>query len=438
MALPNSFQTEDIGAELAVLSTLWNEPLSRASINRILPQFFVNPFHSMLFKEFREMVEKNEPFDTILLTNRIGARASAVEVTGFTLNELVLEREAFEWNIKYLAELYFLRVSLNVSQKIIHHANDRDIENIVKSATSLDRVHSALFARNNHTDHILGAVNEINQRNQLIPTSFKRLNALIGGFTRKDISSVGGKPGHNKTTFVLFDAVQTIKMGLVDKVVYFAVDESGDKIAMRIFASELDISLSDMRNGRVVLDPLVIKEALDKVLGGRLIIVDNLTKDDEIAQAIKDIKPDRAIIDHIQELNYGNEGISDQKVMVACGKFKRAAKDTNANVTIISQVRDKLVDERYDSKIPRPHDFLYASDLRRKSREQCVVYWEYKDSQKELDFAFFDFIVWKSSYSDTGKVKFIIEPDKSRFFERNMSHTVEEPKTDESVWNNLV
>ena len=436
--IPSQYQVEDPNAERIVLTTVWNEPLARKFISGLFPQLFVNQINAVIFVTLRDMVEKNEPFEATILSAKLTGKMRPTEVMEFVIDEKVLTQEAFEWNARRLRDLYYSRVALNVASKINKFALENDVRSVIRSADSLNKVHSALYGREITTDHFHESVNVINSQEELIPTSFKKLNSLIGGFTRGDISAIGGKPGHNKSTFTTYDAVQSIKMGYADKILYFAVDEGGDKVARRIIASELDISLSQMRSKQVKLDANETSAAIKKILGNRFIIIDNAFDADRIFEAICDIRPSRAIIDHIQELNYGDEGISDTKVTVASQKLKRAAKIANANVTILSQVRDKLVDERYDDKLPRPHDFLYGSDLRRKAREQCVVYWEFKDTQKDVDYPFFDFVIWKSTYSETGKFKLMIDPDKARFYEKGASREiVDRPKSESEVWDKI-
>lgn len=363
------------------------------------------------------MVAHDEPFESAYMFDRLTKKLPQYDVALFTTEGTTLGEREFEWNANHLKELYYLRISMQINKKLESAILERKLNLIPKLGRAFESAREYVFRTNGNVDFFAKAVDAINSPVEYVPTSFPTLRKLIGGYTRKQISSIGGKSGHNKTTFALFDAVEQLKLGYAERILYVSVDEDGEMVARRVLASQLGIPLSAMRNKEIQLNSTEIHKAISKILGNRLIIIDNLLDAESISASILDLKPDRVIIDHIQELNYGKEGISDAKLMVAAGQFKQAAKAVNANVTILSQVRDKLIDERYDSKVPRPHDFLYASDLRRKSREQCVVYWGYKDSQIPVEMPFFDFIVWKSTYSETGKVKFSIDPDKAVFYD---------------------
>jgi replicative DNA helicase len=432
---------EHINARLEnqILATLYQEENSRHYFKKLFPQVFFQNEAKDFFKIIQELHYKSMPFNIEYMMANYGKRLPALEMaTIYTESSERLDPKTMFWAVEQIKELYFLRLSLYYSQRMAVAVREENQKLILGLANAIPKVRSAIFKNGqDSSDHFKRAIEVINSTDEYIPFSSPRARALFGGWTKGDVSSCGGKSGHNKTTFILFDAKESIKQGTCNKILYFAIDETGEKIARRIIASEAGISLSGMRNKTVTLDYEEVKKAIGTIFKNKLVIIDDLFDAQQIQQAILDIKPDRFIIDHVQELDYGKDGISDQKVTVACKLFKEAAKLTRSNGTIISQVRDKLIDERFEDKVPRPHDFLYASDLRRKSREQTVVYWEYKDNQDNVALLQnFDFIVWKSTYSDTGRIRFIVDPDKASFSERNVTQAVD-ARTEESIWHQI-
>lgn len=424
--------------ERRVLSTLLCEEKARDSITKVLVGSFYLAEHRSIYAALKKIHLNRQPVDMVYMMENYGDGISPLTLVELWNVDKIFDREMFEWAIVRLKELYYLRISLELSNRISVATQTLDIVRTAKLANSITKSYHALLTKNIKLDVIEDAVAVINSSDEYIPFSSPLCHAKYGGWTRKDLSSVGGKSGHNKTTFAIFDATESLKKGFAHKILYFAVDEPGEMIVRRVIANDLDISLSAMRSKTITLNVDEVRRALSAIYADRFVVIDDTRSADDISQAIMDIKPDRAIVDHIQELDYGEDGISDQKVMVAAGKLKHAAKIAGANVTVLSQVRDKLIDERFEDKIPRPHDFLYASDLRRKSREQTVVYWEYKDSQDEMMMDIFDFIVWKSTYSETGKVKFAITPDKARFSEQLFTRdATNKPHTEADLWEKL-
>ena len=429
--------------ECKVLATLYNNLIYNAyrertekHITYLFPQVFSDINNQAIFKAFSECISKRLP-TTFEFIEKTFPTVSLFEMLAG--DRFGSDPRDLLWAIRHLKELYYLRISQDIALKISHAARDSQFDLIEKLAGTIPKVRKRVFDEGQQNgDHFKTAVEVINSKSEFIPFHSPRAEMLFGGWTRSDISSIGGKSGHNKTTFIAYDAKESIKRGTVNKIIYFSVDEPGEKIARRIIASELTISLSAMRNKTIRLEYQEIQRAIGKIFKDRFILIDDLFDAEHIQQAVLDIKPDRFIVDHIQELDYGKDGISDQKVTVASKLLKEAARLTHSNGTIVSQVRDKLIDERFEDKIPRPHDFLYASDLRRKSREQTVVYWEYKDKQDDESLLkHFDFIIWKSTYSDTGKIRFIIDPDKATFTEMESKKTISDQHTEDSIWNSL-
>jgi replicative DNA helicase len=429
--------------ECKVLATLYhnlinNEYKDRTEkhITYLFPQVFSDVNNQGIYKALSHCVLKRLP-TTYEFIEKTFPGISLFEVIAGDM--FGADPRDLLWAIRHLKEIYYLRLTQDIAIKISDAAQASQIELIEKLAGTLPKVRKRVFDEGQQNDnHVRTAVEVINSKSEFIPFSTPRAEKLFGGWTRSDISSIGGKSGHNKTTFIAFDAKEAVKRNTVNRIIYFSVDEPGEKIARRIIASECDISLSAMRNKTITLDYEEIKRAVEQIFKNRFIIIDDCFDAEKIQQAVLDIKPDRFIVDHIQELDYGKDGISDQKVTVASKLLKEAARLTNSNGTIVSQVRDKLIDERFEDKIPRPHDFLYASDLRRKSREQTVVYWEYKDKQdNESLLKYFDFIVWKSTYSDTGKIRFIIDPDKASFVELESKKTISDQRTEDGIWNQM-
>jgi replicative DNA helicase len=404
-----------------VISTLFLYPAARDKYIRKLFQGCFTGMYKEAFKIIRDVHFSNAPMDFVYISEKY-KNTSNISMLDFVtaVGEYANVDVSFmDWGVDYLKNTYFSKIIDNMCIKMKNSIMNGSKEDVFRYTDSIGKSYRAIYRDNvEMTDHFSEFINSLQSSNENIKTSFSKLNKVIGGWTRKDITSIGGKPGHNKTTFSVFDLTEEIQLGYVNKAIYFAVDETGDKIARRIIAKDLDVSLTELREGKVELNKEEIVSSIKRLYGDKLIIIDNAFTPDEISKIILDIMPDRVIIDHLQELDYGNEGISDTKVTVSCAKLKAVAKRANCNITLLSQVRDKLIDERFEDKIPRPHDFLYASDLRRKSRELCVVYWEYQDKQDaEEIMGIFDFIVYKSTYSPRTRIRLEINPDKARFTE---------------------
>lgn len=419
------YQTEDLEAELSLIETLIYEEVARKEfVNKMFTGLFTPP-QTLVFNAIKRLHNIGQPVDLLSLSIELRGKLSELDLVNIVGKAArIVDRETFSYRFEHLKTLYFLRFARHTQEMMERAAMSSQLTGILSAAARLQSVHSKLFSPQDKTNGVFdSAVGVINSPIEFVPCSFPILRGLMGGWSRGDMSAIGGKPGQNKTTFTLYDAKESLRQGLCNKILYVSVDEPASMVARRIIADEMDISLKAMRDKKIELSNEEVEKVVASAYKGKLFIMDNLFTCEAIAEAILDLNPDRTIVDHIQECDYGDEGISDQKVTVGMKKLKFAAKTTKSNVTVLSQVRDKQVDERYEDRIPRPHDFLYGSDLRRKAREQAVVYWEYKDTEEPAHINFFQVVVYKSTYSDTGRAHFIIDPDKARFFEKKRDIT---------------
>lgn len=419
-----------------VVTMLAMDYVREALIRKIPHQAFYFPHHQLIIKLLQECVRENKPTDPTFIKSVLGTRIDENVLNSYLFADTAKQGLSFrgcEWAIDELKKLYYSRVSFLVSDKISKLSMLGEHGKIVTLSNTLGSFRANLF-NVSQTDKFAEAVVLANSSDEYITAPYENMATLMGGFTRKDVSAIGGKSGHNKTTFALSVATDLIKIGAIKKLLYISADEPGEQIARRIIAKDLRIKTSDMRQKRIILDADEVNRAVTSVYKNRLIILDDCVKPADIAVAIQDNKPDMTIIDHLQELDYEDMGgLSDQAVTRGMTRMKFANRSIGGNLMVLSQVRDKLIDERIDDKMPRPHDFLYGSDLRRKSRELMVVYWRYKDTYVKTDKEVFELAIHKSTYSDTGTLKFHYNPEYAEFLPLS-GHSEHKKQDSGDIW----
>lgn len=422
--------------EKKVIVTFLNVSVTREHLIKKIPhQAFYFPSHQLLIKLLQECVREGKPTDPVFINSVLGTKIESTTLNWFLsvgIDSYGLTFRGTEWAIDELKRLYFNRVSYAVSDKISKHAMTGDHAKIVTLSNTLGGFRSRLFEQkdNNVFDK---AVVLANSNDEYIKAPYPNISDLIGGFTRKDLSAIGGKSGHNKTTFALSIGTSLIKSAGINKLLYISADEAGEQVARRIIANDMRIKTSDMRQKRIQLDPAEVNKAVTTVYKNKLLILDDVNKPVDIATAIMDYKPDMTIIDHLQELDYEEYGgLSDSAVTRGLTRMKLANRLVRGNLFILSQVRDKLIDERIDDKMPRPHDFLYASDIRRKARELMVCYWRYKDTYAKDDKPIFELAIYKSTYSETATVRFQYNPEYAEF--TPLANPEPQQKRQEDMW----
>lgn len=425
--------------EKKVVATLLYNDVARKFLIKKLPYqalYYSEP--RLILKILHECFRENKPIDAIFFTQVLGSKINPIVISDYfhPRSDNLLTVQGCEWGVDKLKELYYGRVAYTVGDKIRDGALNGMPDRAITLANTLTTFKSKLFTQDKG-DVVEETVKAIMSPDEYIQSPYFNMRNLFGGFTKKDVTTIFGKSGHNKTTFVLALASDEIKLGLVNKILYVSIDEAGEKMFRRIIAKDLRIRTSDMRHKRIELDINEVRKAVDTIYKDKLIILDDLFTPEQIATAILDIKPDQVIIDHVQEISYDG-GISDAGVTNAASIIKHAGRKVGANIFFLSQVRDKQIDERILDKVPRPHDMLYASHLRVKSRELMGVYWKYKDSQNKEDKHIFEVYLHKSTYSDTGVMMFEYNPEYAEFepiMEQTRQSLLPQSNQQGSVWD---
>ena len=406
---------KDYRLELSVLSTL-----KYRGKPEIIPLFFTSIFESFgtraVFKFLKDHLLEGKPADPRYILDALRNKDEQLFVN-ITLNKLnekdCLSDAAMIWAAARLKQLYFYRTAKKIQEKADRAMKENKIKKVVGLTSEVERLYSRLFLRAESKDFFASSVDMANNEREYIKTPYRKLNNIIGGWTNKGLSCIGAKSSHNKTTFSVHMITNELKLGYLDRALIISMDEPGEMIARRIIASEMNISLSDMRDKKVKLSKKDVMDAM-KIFGKRLIIIDDIFTPDEIYEAMMDIKASQTLIDHIQEPAF-DEGMSDASITRLLTLIKHAAVKTNTQVLALSQVRDKTINERAD-KVPRSHDFYYSSTIRQKSREQLVLYWRYVDTLENAHFNTLEIYPYKSTYSRIGKpIRLYYEPDYARF-----------------------
>jgi replicative DNA helicase len=316
--------------------------------------------------------------------------------------------------------------------------NDSNYTNrIVARAKGMVKVSDVLHGKirgDSDIDQIASAMEEINSDDKVIRTSSQLLNNLITGFSRGYVDTVGAKSGHCKSSWSDYNILQNILQNKVRKVTVITPEESATTRITRLFAMICGISTTAMREKTVEVLPEHVAH-VDKVIGGRLHIVEKYDKMKDILDVMHavDDETDMIYIDHINGIDYPG-GSDHMRNMIGnipglVQREKRIAKEKNINIVNLSQVKDKdiMTSESRLMKFPRYYDLYGSSVLYQAAREMLMLWYPIKDVEDSGtmnalggNFDPSDLIirVEKSSFSALGSVKLTYNPAFNTFADK--------------------
>ena len=205
------------------------------------------------------------------------------------------------------------------------------------------------------------------QDSNLIPFNLAHLDSFAGGMTRKEITVVGGRPGHGKTTLVI-----NIIRGLIYQgynVMLFNREMSNTEMLKKMVVMESkELEYGVVRRNELEDNDKETFDTTSEMMKDKyknLTMYDNIRSLNDCLREISKHKPDVVIDDYIQLIQVDDikEGrrFEIEKIMQ---EYKWISKSENCSVILVSQL-NREIEKRLD---PRPRMSDYAEIIVAKSR----------------------------------------------------------------------
>ena len=304
-------------------------------------------------------------------------------------------------------------------------ANNSDVYDKILQTHSL--CSSLINARPSDKPDVESLVNQAimeleRSESKLLNTGYESLDRFAGGLTRGEITIVGGRPGHGKTTFLL--NLLSSMLGQGYRVILFNRELPNTEVIKKLICLESGkLSYGMMRKG--VFSPSEIerlKEAKEmlvkKFSPENFLMFDNLKNFSKSSSEVKKFKPDVIFDDYIQLIDAADSRI-DRRLQLErlCNDYKWLAKESNAAVVIASQLNRQL--EYRGSKVrPQLSDLAESGAIEQVAENVFFTYYDYKiNPLKGLGKDKLQIIASKVRYGDTGDVVLKFEGDKCKISE---------------------
>jgi replicative DNA helicase len=214
-----------------------------------------------------------------------------------------------------------------------------------------------------------------------LPSGFRDLDTLLGGFQKSDLLIFAGRPGMGKTSFMLSTAVNAARIG--GRVAIFTMEMGVDQLVQRIVSMETNISSQKLRTGN--LEPNEYSrfvEAAGRVARFPIFIDDSPALSPmEIRTKCRRLQHEHGIdivmIDYIQLMNAGGQYRNNrvQEVSYISRQMKELARELNVPVFSAAQL-SRAVEQRQDKR-PLLSDLRESGSL---EQDADIVMFLYRDS----------------------------------------------------------
>ena len=311
---------------------------------------------------------------------------------------------------KKIYEKYLLRLVIEQAEEIVKNAiNNKSnaLDTLVKAHTSIGELISLSPDSVFYIDESLSqAIESIRNTDKLlIQTNFKNLDKFAGGLTRGEITIVGGRPGHGKSTMLLNLLSNILDGG--HKVLLFNRELTNVEVLKKILAIESGkLSYTMIRQGIYDVENLQeldrVREYISKKYSpDKFRMYDKLRDFSSSATEIKKFKPDVILDDYIQLIKPDNPDDPRRlQLERLVNNYKWIAKEYSSVVILASQLNRGL--ESRGTQRPQLSDLAESGAIEQVAENVFFVYYAYKLDQKPENKNLITLVAAKVRYGETG------------------------------------
>ena len=356
----------------------------------------------------KDLYKDGIEIDFITLSDKVKdmtGKSEAYFITG--LADMVPSTTNVEQYARIVWEKYIQRETAKSAHKLVTASYDdyKEVDNILEKHNKLiTELKEIQPSKKRDIEDIVEEMKQVvKEDSNLIPFNLAHLDAFAGGMTRKEITVIGGRPGHGKTTLVINMVRGLIEQGY--NVMLFNREMSNTEMMKKMVVMESkgleytyirknDLSDLSKKEFEKVSDRI-------KVMYKNLMMYDNIrTLADSLREVAKH-KPDVVIDDYIQLIKV--DGVKEgrrfeiEKIMQ---EYKWICKSENCASILVSQL-NREIEKRLDPR-PRMSDYSESGVIEQTAESAMFVFYGHNfDSERYSPYKS-EIIVSKSRYGRIG------------------------------------
>lgn len=412
-----------IEAEQATLGSILidNDAIFKV-IDFLQPEHFYRTAHQIIYESIRELIEKNEPVDLLTLSEHLRKKGKLDEVGGFsylaTLTNIAPTALNIEVYAKIVEEKAILREIIKSGIEIINlaFAGEDDVGTILDKSQEIlfniakKRMVSPFYPLKELLKESFDRIESLykEKKNILgIPTHFKKLDEILGGFHKNDLIILAARPSIGKTSLSINIC---INVALKEKipVAIFSLEMSKEQIVERILESTANVNFHKLKTsllseedwsrlgrayGPLYDAPIYIDDSSD------ISILEIRTK----ARRLKNTKNlGMIVVDYLQLMHLKTKVENRvQEISELTRGFKKLARELELPVLVISQLSRAI--EKRESKKPMLSDLRESGSIEQDA--DVVMFLNREDDDIGKDQTNVELIVAKNRNGPLGKMK---------------------------------
>ncbi len=433
---------QNLEAEKSVLGAILLDEEALLSVLEILStRDFYNPVNGIIFDAMTQLFEEQKPIDVLTLSSFLKKKKKLKIIGGNAYLSSLVEFVPSSAHVKEYAELIreasIRRNMLSFATYLqeIAYKEDRAIDEILDKAESkfFDVTEDNIKRDFVHVSDLLEKsyekAEELSKNPDSIhgiPSGFKSLDAILGGFQNSDLVILAARPSVGKTSLAL-DFMRNIGVKLQKKVGFFSLEMSNLQLMNRLLAMEMSVGLWDLRMWKLKEDALSSFSDAMGVLSESGIYIDDTPGLSILEMRAKARKlkmekgVDLLIVDYLQLMEGRNKESRVQEVSEISRFLKQLARELDVPVIALSQL-SRAVEQRTD-KIPQLSDLRESGSIEQDADVVMFIHREelYNPDTDRVGIA--DLIIAKHRNGPTGRVELFFVKEQASFKEIDKVHS---------------
>ena len=415
------------------------------SFDRVLPwirndEAFYTSDNKKIWKAIKVLRQKKDPIDLVTVSNILreeGEDEMSYYLSGLT--DTIATTANVENHAKIIWEKYVQREVRKTSykmNKVSFDKYEKTMPLINNQLKWLEELRDLQPDRINNLDSMVEeAVEHIKSGENVIKFGMYALDKPAGGMTRKEVTVLGGRPGHGKTTLMINVLKSLIEQGY--KVMLFNREMSNTEMLRKLIVLESKSLLyGNIRRGEIDGLEQEIDDAEKKIKKKykNLIMFDDVrTLEDGIAEISKH-KPDVVIDDYIQLITMNDNKDRRFQIERIMQEYKWVSKKENCSCLLISQLNREI--ERRIDPYPRMSDYAESGVIEQTVENALFIFYGYNFDHENYDMYESEIISCKTRYGVVGGYKVGFAGNRCGFYAtreqaiNDLKSEKEQPKTD--------
>ena len=369
---------------------------------------FYNYDNKRIWSSMAELYKDGVEIDVVTLTNKVKdmhGESKAYYITGLT--ESFISTSNVENYARIVWEKYIQRETAKSAEALLNASYEeyKNVGSILEKHSKLiDELRQIQPSKQKDIGVLIEEMKStVEEDSNLIPFNLGHLDTFAGGMTRKELTVLGGRPGHGKTTLVINIVKGLIEQGY--RVMLFNREMSNTEMLKKMVVMDSnslkygDIRRNDLSENSKEEFELVSEKM--KFNYENFLMYDNVRSLDDCLREIAKHKPDVVIDDYIQLIQV--DGIKEgrrfeiEKIMQ---EYKWICKQENCSAILVSQL-NREIEKRLDPR-PRMSDYAESGVIEQTAESAMFVFYGHNFDSDKFNPYKSEIIVAKSRYGKIG------------------------------------